>query len=493
MKDKFNPHWAMPMALLFAGLLLHLPLLGQTGPLPGFPYPGCVTFKYACTAQPTNFPETANARFYCQSGGSAQYASYDYPIVEGSYVCHPSHSCSELNFCLLYGLWRICNIQGTTAYVYQMLSNFPRINGELIGLGHGAPYTSGSTCIGRRYSTLNNIHSRTQVTRCDGDTMLLSFDGLQMYGHPDAGICLTVTVKSSDQQTTLASETYGTADFTAQQKVDITDLLSQVANGVYYLEFKIHCCESSQTNCGSINTELSAFIEIEGEVSYQANFQQGGGFSGCPLLWAYAPQTPPGPIFATGCNVLFNMYNIYNPNNLPFTFTLSRLNCETGGYEETIGTISETPQGATHIFTLPAQSQEECRCYRLDVSYFDSLCNAQPVMESYYYRVGSCTGLWDPQKEGSVRGMGISPDTPKWRLYPNPAGEVLYLESIPGTTLMPLRMEILDAAGRTVMDMPASGMDHGGKLEVPLHLPPGMYFYRLHHDTGFESGRFVKQ
>lgn len=493
MKDKFNPHWAMPMALLLAGLLLHLPLHGQTGPLPGFPYPGCVTFKYACTNQPTNFPETANARFYCQSGGSAQYASYDYPIVEGSYVCHPSHSCSELNFCLLYGLWRICDIQGTTAYVYQMLSNFPRINGELIGLGHGAPYTSGSTCIGRRYSTLNNIHSRTQVTRCDGDTMLLSFDGLQMYGHPDAGICLTVTVKSSDQQTTLASETYGTSDFTAQQKVDITDLLSQVANGVYYLEFKIHCCESSQTNCGSINTELSAFIEIEGEVSYQANFQQGGGFSGCPLIWAFAPQEPLGPIFATGCNVLFNMYNIYNPNNLPFTFTLNRLVCETGEHDITMGTITEPPLGATHIVTLPAQSQEECRCYRLDVSYFDSLCNAQPVEEFYYYRIGNCSGLWDPDGQGSLRDQDIELDMPKWRLYPNPVGDVIYLEGNSGTTHLPQRIEIFDASGRSVVNVPTTSYGNNGKLEIPLSLMPGLYFYRLYYDNSHESGRFVKQ
>lgn len=231
------------------------------------------------------------------------------------------------------------------------------------------------------------------------------------------------------------------------------------------------------------------FNMTAGSVHFQTNFHQGGGFTGCPFIWAETSQEFPGPVFAAGCTVWYNMTKIVNPQNQPFTFSLRRVDCTTKAFMAFLGEVVETPQGVTHIVTLPMQQVDECRCYRLETSYVDGDIGEEPVVLINYYQMGNCN-LEDPT---SVFSFEVQKDGPKWRLYPNPAGDVLYLEGNSGTTLLPQRMEIFDAAGRGVVNIPIASYGHNGKLELPLSLIPGLYFYRLYYDNSHESGRFVKQ
>jgi hypothetical protein len=61
-----------------------------------------------------------------------------------------------------------------------------------------------------------------------------------------------------------------------------------------------------------------------------------------------------------------------------------------------------------------------------------------------------------------------------WRLYPNPASTVLYLER--GDARTPARVTVLDALGRCHWQ----GDMRGGQLRIPvLGLPAGLYMVRV--------------
>jgi hypothetical protein len=82
-------------------------------------------------------------------------------------------------------------------------------------------------------------------------------------------------------------------------------------------------------------------------------------------------------------------------------------------------------------------------------------------------------------------------DQPGLTMYPNPAGEVLYL-SVGGNEgfLESVPYEIVDPLGRIVR----TGWLPSAQTEIPLSgMPAGIYYLLLHSPAGLSGGKFIKQ
>ncbi len=89
-------------------------------------------------------------------------------------------------------------------------------------------------------------------------------------------------------------------------------------------------------------------------------------------------------------------------------------------------------------------------------------------------------------------GVVERPGTLQVSLQPNPAGERAWL-LVSRDAVGPVRVEIFDVTGRSVLSKSLSAPEANQPVEIPLNaLPPGHYEYRVTAAAGYASGKLIK-
>lgn len=96
---------------------------------------------------------------------------------------------------------------------------------------------------------------------------------------------------------------------------------------------------------------------------------------------------------------------------------------------------------------------------------------------------------------GNTNAVGDAPAEPAFRVWPNPASDVLWIQAMPGRETgenAPLRIRLFDLGGRLVRTFEGTATA-GHPLSVDLlHLPPGVFFLSVESGSHKALCRFVK-
>lgn len=461
----------------------------------------CVTFKYACTDQTASF-SNGGITSRCNS------PNFQFPLTFSPFGPRDSTYCrancpegSREGICLISGNWHICDFNGCDARIYQTLSNFPTINGQLVGSGAGVGSTGGTgTCIGPIYAgPLNNINSRTKLNLCPGDEATLTLPQLDI--PPESGLCLEVSIKDLNDQV-IVDNIYTYQDV-ALGSIDITNLLGALDHvTVYVIEMTLRCCSDVQT-CTN-NTFKSAYIELTSPLVYTSNLAQGGGDTQCDYFDADPSPQFPGPSFITpleidlslpnpiirNCPVILAVNALNNPDSLELNITLNRIeNCNLSDERWQVLTISVIPDSqAVSQPVVSNKISDECECYELVFSYEG--CDGQPVEEVYYFQVGDdcLPNIHDDE----VQWLNTA-NNGKIQTRPNPVVNelIIDIQDMPDNVSHYFDLMIVDMNGRQVHSAQVPAVK--GSVSIPLNVVSGVYLYILSSGDYVTRGKFVKQ
>jgi hypothetical protein len=409
--------------------------------------------------------------------------------------------------CLNGDNWEICrftecSLPGSqcAVEVYQTLNTYPRINGQLLGSGFGTPGETGSfvNCLGERHSgALNTPNSATNLNLCPGDDAIFSMDGFSI---PDSsGLCLRVFI-FDENNVVVASSNYGNTNTTGNT-VNISNLFTNLTPGVLYrIYFALVCCNDNP-NC-NINIAKFAYFRIQGPFSFSEYAI--GGFA--PNTHNFYPATsPPGTILQgetviPNTNILINQFTlighlVQNTSNTSVNWSLRERNCETGAQGGPLYSGTITPQTGQpfNIGPCVVQVTPECRCYVLELRYFDECLDALTT-KRYFFREGlDCadTEIIDNQEGGAFRSNKVDQKTDQIRLLQNPTDNQLMWDIPPTLVQNPVSISIFDLSGREIKTLQNISVETFQSL--PFHEKDGMYIYLIRSGDQIFTGKFVKQ
>ncbi len=419
--------------------------------------------------------------------------------------CLPRIFCKQ-NFewiCLDYKNWYICDYDGCTARVSQILPRNPMINGETLGLfpfeGWGG---SNLQCLGRNYtSDINSFVTRDEIQICPGDTTILTLPDFEL---PEgSGLCLTVNIldlNGNEVESAIFEPTDPEVD---GDEVDLTELFSLLETEVYRMEMILGCCEG-ESGCSDIMSVKRAYIEIEGEFTYDINIGYSCFFTGQNSV--FPPSTDPfGPILQEpSCSwpiPFYQLLNVDNINQVDVTTQLWRISCEDPSVDISLvdtRTIAsnDISQGATAFLglqILDTWGEPGCFCYRIEVIYDDG-CGEEGELsrDNHYFRAGSgCEGL-KGDEEPPIHRLEKNGASHSIHLAPNPVREELNLQwsGISPEEAATLSLTIFNSVGQVVkrVSIPNSGQS----FQLPADMPAGAYHYMVTWPQGKESGTFIK-
>ncbi len=453
---------------------------------------GCIRFVHACTGEPA---EMEGGKVELNCGNWDQPDCYRVDPSNFDRLC----DLPECEFGSMAGInfrnWTVCGNNFQTPceiYVAQFLPPNPMLNDQVLGNYHLLP-------IGFTPLNLNEPVSRTVVTPCPGEEAILTLPGLYV---PEAsGLCLHLNI-SDENGDFVAQEIFDHSDIDGES-VDLTELYSNLAKGLYQLELVLKCCDPDLENCryNSSNAYTKrVWIEVQGGLAFSATMSQGGGFSPCSLNVALS-STPPGPVYenlSIECSVFLVFYNINNPNDEQLTYAVYELDdCDPDGNETLLGqVIPILPHNWTYSVVIPPiENDSDCRCFRLDIEY--ESCGGF-VIENYYYMVDGSSNECDTilsSDDGSNSLESIGPGKMgSVRAYPNPATAHIQFEVESPLADLPTEWQlfVFDNTGKLVKSTSLELVENSSEI-IPLEeLVPGKYFYHLHRENKSFNGSFIK-
>lgn len=384
-------------------------------------------------------------------------------------------------------------------YVYQTLTTFPRINGQLIGSGVSATSGSNSVQCGRANEriALNTIQTATEIQLCPGDPAIFSMGGFSI--PPRSGMCLEVNIVTESGQR-VAGEVYNTHDVNGNQ-IDLSALFQGLTPGTLYrIEFISRCC-SGEATC-TRNARKTAWFRLVGLLSFQVSATAGFAPNNRPnFIPATSPPSshlpssgrlqfpglPPFNLF------VFNGFNVQNSSNATIDWAVKERNCLTGavtGGSLLAGSVTP-PTGSSFTLSIPVPVAMDCRCYVLELSYYDE-CSGGSTTQTYFFKEGdNCPpdAVWDAEDDVSFRNS--QPDvTEGIRLVQNPVSHELVWHVTSEIMSESLHLSIFDASGRQVMNNTHVSADV--LKGMPFNEKDGLYIYRIVAGEQVYSGKFVK-
>ncbi len=453
----------------------------------------CFTFEDACSGKPLDL--TGSVTLYCDEIWDGKPWSRDFPIVNGE-VCIKKwmSDCKGASLCLNSGNWEVCDITGCTVEVFQTLSNYPYINGELIGYGPFVPSTGGlGACVGRIYAGgLNNIHGRDELFICPGDPVELNYDGLDI--PDDSGLCLFVNIKTTDG-TIVANDDFNSSDITGST-VDLTALFANLDPDIYIIEFRLTCCDSEVETC-SVNTYKYAYIEIKGAFDYSPKVSAGfvpnetfftptSDFPGTQL-----PNDVPAP------PLLLNQINLFGENvnateDVDISWSLDVVNCTTEAVISNVNSETITVSPGDNSFATGSNlligNASACTCYRMTLTYLDR-CEDADVTDTYYFKNGpDCPEFQSPEDDTKLRSSGSIDGSVK--IVPNPVQSELGFTFDKELIGKSASLRIMDASGQVMHTSNFQSLSE--RVLVNFDALNGVYFYEMKLGDESFTGKFVK-
>lgn len=470
----------------------------------------CFRIIDACTKQTLNLPG-ASWNVSCSRWIDGRPISVTVEADSQGRLCYPAgfkEGClGHVTACLNADNWEICRFTECTLpsgqcaiEVYQTLTTFPRINGQLLGPGIGTPgEEAGSVaCLGKRHSGALNIPSTaTNLNLCPGDDAIFSMDGFSI--PQNSGLCLNVFIMN-ENNVIVASANYGTNNVSGNT-VNLSNLFVNLSPGTLYrIFFRMVCCNGNP-NCG-INAGKFAYIRIQGPFSFSEYAI--GGFA--PNTHNFYPATsPPGNILQggtviPGTNIKVNQftlvgYNVQNTSNTSVNWALRERDCATGDVGGPLYSGNITPQTGQpfNVGPILVVATIDCQCYVLELQYFDECLDALTT-KRYFFREGvACAdpGIIDDQEGGTFRSNKVDQKTDQIRLLQNPSDNQLMWD-IPQTLVQnPVSISIFDMSGREIKSLQNISAETFQSL--PFHEKDGMYIYLIRSGDQVFTGKFVKQ
>lgn len=455
----------------------------------------CFTFVDDCSGKELDL--TGSVTLSCDEIWDGKPWSRDYTIVDGKVCIKKAMSdCKGPSLCLNSGNWEVCDITGCTVRVFQTLSNFPRINGDLIGYGWSVPSTGGiGACVGRIYAGgLNNIHGRDDLYICPGDPVELNYTGLSI--PDDSGLCLFVDIKETNG-TVIASQKYDSDDVTGSI-VDLTSLFADpdVGQGIYIIDFRLTCCDSESPTC-SVNTFKTAYIEIHGAFGYSP--QVSAGF--VPNNTFFTPTSDfPGtqlPNDVPAPPLLLNQLNLFGNNvnaseDISIDWSLDVVNCTNGAVLSNINSQSVDVEAGDDSFSTGANlligNASACTCYRMTMTYFDR-CEDDEVTDTYFFKNGpNCPDFQTPDDDTKLRSSKGSNFNIK--VVPNPIQSDLSFTIDANLVGKAGKLQIQNTSGQIIQVESFNELSE--VMMVSFDSPKGVYFYEMQVGNEKFSGKFVK-
>lgn len=453
----------------------------------------CFTFVDGCSGEELNL--SGSVTLYCELESDGKPWSRTYPIVDGKLCIKKAlEGCRDSRLCINSGSWEVCDISGCKIEVFQTLSTYPRINGELIGYGWGTPGgTSGYTyCVGEVHSgPLNNIHGRDELALCPGDPVILEYSGLSI---PDqSGLCLTVNIKTPGGSI-IESDKFGSGDVSGNT-VDLTDLFSSLDAQIYIIEFIMSCCDD--TEICTVNTYKYAYIELLGAFSYdpemsagfvpnQVTFVPSSDFPGTQL-----PNNTPLPPF------LLNQVNLIGTNvnaseDTDVDWSLDVINCDnqsivsnqfTGSF-----TVGENDTNFDTGSNLLIANASECTCYKMSLSYFDR-CKDDTATEEYFFKNGPDCPDFTGEEDDDTKVR--SNNSGKFKIVPNPIENEFSLQVDKAFIGESAVLNIYNLSGELILRKEYDVLND----QLPIQLNnnvSGVYVYKMQINGEIYTGKIIK-
>lgn len=461
----------------------------------------CLSFVSACSGEPVTGISVKVSTRWCEEGTSSR----TYAVDEGGRICgvQPTRGCIVSTVCVEGSDWEVCDVSGCTVSLKKTVSQYPYINGQLVGYGALSPGNSSAYKFCERIHTgdLNIPAGAEEIPLCPGEDVSLFIQDLSIT--ESSGYCLTVNILNSSGSTTVASKTYDASEVSGST-VDVSALFSGLTPGtMYILEMIVSCCEG-ETKC-TVNSRKFAYFTVIPPFSFEALAVD--GLLPGPISTPFTPATSPDGTILNN-SVIFppnlelagytlSLSSLVNPTGLPFTVTFFDTQCDANANNDVqIGGAQTLPgqvgQSLPFTVVVPADG---CDCYRVTLEYDDGCGNA--ITKSFYFRVGpDCTGFKgeDPDEGASERalqsgGMG-SLDI---QLRENPVREELIFdilnEEAEGNHNYIL--EIFDVSGKIIVSQQLEKSSN--QLSFPFTVDAGMYFYTIRYGKKVSTGKIVKK
>jgi hypothetical protein len=451
----------------------------------------CFTFVDACSGEELDIQ--GSVTLSCILEWDDRPWNRTYPIVDGKLcISGALEGCKDSRLCVNSGSWEVCDISGCEIELFQTLSTYPRINGDLIGYGWGTPGgTSGYTyCVGEVHSgPLNNIHGRDELALCPGDPVILQYSGLSI---PDkSGLCLTVNIKTTSGSV-VATDTYNSDDVTGNT-VDLTSLFSGLDTEIYIIEFIMACCDGTET-C-TVNTYKYAYIELLGSFSYDpimaagffpddVSFTPSTTFPGTQL----PANTPLPPFLLNQVNLIG--FNVNATEDVDVSWSLDEIDCTTQSVSTNISSSSFTVEEGDPTFdtgsNLLISQASSCTCYKMSLSYFD-ICEDEDVTTDYFFKNGpNC-----PDFTGDDDTKARSNNTGNIKVIPNPVENEFSLEIDNAFIGNQGSLSIYNMSGTLVMRKEYDVLSNQVNLQFADNAS-GIYVYKFKINDQVFTGKFVK-
>lgn len=446
----------------------------------------CLKFFSHCSDQQLNI--SGSISYFCDG------SSFDYPIVDGE-VCFRDGAfdhCRDKDvfICLedANGYYEICEINECEVTVFGTLDNNPLINGQAIGLPNGISSSAFVRCQGPVVNVLNTQQSATPLLGCSGDHFFLENIGKTLANSFFSGECLNVSL--FDQDGNLVNERIAATNFSGSNSIDITGNFINVDPGLYQIVFELICCNREKTNCGP-NDRKSAWIDFQGEVSYDiigttGFFPDNSGFS--------PSSESNGTIYSdvSGDFFIISLHNILNNSNTQIDVSLSTTLCDENP-DNDVSFQSQSYDPGVNIILVPffMLNDEECSCYKLDVTYDDG-CEEGEVTDSWFFQSGpECTdGIGAPDAPVFRRTIEVNQDK-KVKLIQNPIEHQIRFEISDIRTDSDYNVQIFDLYGKLLITF--QGNLKNSTIEIPFQEPTGTYFYSIVVEDDLYSGKIIKQ
>ncbi len=464
----------------------------------------CLTFVSECSGEIVTNINVRVGYVWCDGYSSSRTLT----VGESGQICGlegTKGECPTVSLCIEGSDWEVCEIVDCEVRLKKTLSQYPRINGQLIGYGALSPGNSSAYKFCERIHTgdLNVAAGAEDILYCAGDEAILNIQGTTLSA--TSGYCLTVNIlRNPKDEIPIVSATFNHSNINGSS-VDITDLLSSLeSEELYVIEMIVACCEENETTC-TTNSRKFAYFRLLSPFSFTA-MATDGAIPG-PVSLPFTPATSPNG------TILNNTFQI-PPLTFDFaayTLTLSDLVNSIGAdidyqlYETscTPSTGDDTPTGPPG--NLPGENGQAfpvivfspatgCDCYRLELQYDDG-CLEEKTRSNYYFQVGpDCIpGIIQqgpPKLEKRVQGPSSNF---KAKLRTNPVGEELIFDLLDGQSITSetITITVFDISGKVITSKLVSSALN--QVSIPFNQIPGMYIYSIETDGEVFTNKFVKK
>ena len=459
----------------------------------------CLTFVSECSGQIVPDIKAKLSYYWCDGTSSSQIV----PVGENGQLCGMEGTkgeCPTVRMCIEDSDWEVCEILGCEVRLKKTLSQYPKINGQLIGYGANSPGNSSAykNCERIHTGELNNPAGVEEILYCSGDEAILDIRDLSLAA--GSGYCLTVNILRN--KAIVKTRVYNNSNGSS---VPITDLLAPLEPGeIYALEMIIACCNENETDC-TLNTRKIAYFKLLSPFSFTA-MATDGAIPG-PISLPFTPATSSNGTILENTFQIFPLPNIFSAYTLTLSDVINSIGaevsyqlyytrCNTNPDDDfPFGTPGLLPGIDGQAFpVIVVNPVTDCDCYRLELVYKDG-CGEEESTSNYYFQVGAdcIPGIVEEDPSERKSGIQIPSSSLRAKLKTNPIEDELIFDIFeqPSSATETILIKVFDISGQLITRKLVAAA--AGQVTIPFDQGSGMYIYTIEADGELFTGKVVKK